>query len=137
MDKLEQTLKDDAAKIRAEVSPELDYRIRASLEGVRPEAGRPRSRRPVSMWWASSLTGAAAAIVIIVLVITLETPPGSGTDEVPVAEVNGIAATPPLLPELSTRAAVLAGPLEQELENLESDLRKARDVVRKDLGLDM
>ena len=135
MDKLEQTLKDDAAMIRAEVSPELDYRIRASLEGLKPEQKPARTRRPISLWWASSLTGAAAAIVVIVLINTGRV--GTGSDVGTPADVNVVAATPPMLPELSTQAAVLAGPLEQELENLEDDLRKARAAVRRDLGFDM
>jgi hypothetical protein len=137
MDKLEQALKDDASKIRAEISPELDYRIRASLEGIRPESEPSGSRRPISLWWASSLTGATAAIVVIVLVNKGVFAPGPVTDDIQLADVNGIAAPPPILPDLSTRAAVLAGPLEQELENLESDIQKARDAVRKDLGIDM
>ncbi len=137
MDEFEQRLKHDASKIRAEVSPELDDRIRASLEAVRPEPRPMRPRRPISLWWASSLTGVAAAIVIIVLVNVKSIAPGPAPAEDGIAGVNGIAATPPMLPDLTARAAVLAGPLEQELEDLEADLRKARRAVREDLGLDM
>ncbi len=62
MDKLAKQLREDAAKIKVEVSAELDDRIRASLQGVTPEQP-PDSlppTRPRSMWWASSLTGIAA-----------------------------------------------------------------------------
>jgi hypothetical protein len=137
MDKLEKTLRDDAAKISVSISPELDNRIRASLEGVSPAKPAGRPRRSVSMWWASSLTGVAAAIGVIVWINWNADLPGGAAEEIGVANVNGTVATPPILPELDARAAMLADPLEQELEDLEADLRKAGRAVRADIGFDM
>ena len=139
MDKLERALREDAAKIRADISPQLDDRIRASLEGVtpvRPEEPAPR-RRPLSMWWASSLTGVGAAVVVIVLLNLGERTPGGGPSDVAMTGIGDPLVEPAILPELSARAALMADPLEQELENLESDIRKARDAVRRDLRLDL
>lgn len=129
MDKLSKRLREDAANINVEVSVELDERIRASLEGITPE--RPRddvtAPRPRSMWWASSLTGIAAATVVIVLVNLNEPePPRAPTS----AEVIPIAT-----PLLITRPAVMTEPLQKELEDLEADLKKAEEAVRKDIGL--
>ena len=42
---------------------------------------------------------------------------------------------PALSPPLNIQRAVLTAPLEQELENLESDLRKAEEALREDLGI--
>lgn len=139
MDKLEQALRDDAAKIRAEVSPELDDRIRASLENVapvRPEASE-RPRRPMSWWWTSSLTGVAAAIAVIAMINVLDREPEGANIDTGIAALNDPGMEPLALPEWSAHAAVMADPLEKELEDLESDLRKARDVVRRDLRLDL
>ena len=137
MDKLHQALKDDAAKIRAEVSPELDQRIQASLQGISPERPARPPRRPLSLWWASSLTGVAAAAGLVVLVNSDIFSPGPSVPDNAVANVNGTLSTSPVVPELTARAAVLAGPLEQELENLEADLRKAGRAVRADIGIDL
>ena len=134
MDKLKEALREDAAAIDATVSVELDHRIRASLEGIQPERPEkaPRPRRGISMWWASSLTGIAAAAAVIVAI-------NLSRDEVPEAAptntVAGAQNVPPVMPELTARAAVLAGPLEEELEALESDLRKAEQAVREEMGL--
>ena len=139
MDNLDRTLREDAAKINVEVSAQLDDRIRASLENVSPmppEKTAPR-RRPVSLWWASSLTGVAAAIGIIALINVFGSAPDSNSIDTSVAASSGANVAPVVLPELSAHTAMLAGPLEQELENLESDLMKARDVVRRDLRLDL
>ena len=129
MDKLSQRLREDAANINIEVSAELDERIRASLEGVTPE--RPRDDvmppRPRSMWWASSLTGIAAATLIIVL-INLNEP------EPPLAATTA-QVMPIFTPSLIARPAVMTAPLQKELEDLEADLRKAEEAVRKDIGL--
>ncbi len=129
MDKLTRRLRDDASQIRADVSPELDARIRASLEAVEPvnaESPKPAPRTP-SMWWWSSLVGATSAIAVIVL-LNLGTQP-----ELPVPTENGV---PTLAPSLNIERAVLTAPLEAELENLESDLRKAEEALRADIGLD-
>ncbi len=135
MDKLKEALREDAAAIDATVSAELDDRIRASLEGIQPE--RPKSappRRGLSMWWASSLTGvaAAAAVIAVINLSRDETP-----EVAPTTTVAGAEVLPPVMPDLTAQAAVLAGPLEEELEALESDLRKAERAVRKEMGLDL
>jgi len=129
MDKLSQRLREDAANIDVEVSAELDERIRASLEGVTPERPRDDAMPPRlrSMWWASSLTGIAAATVIIVL-INLNQPE-------PPATATTVQAMPIFTPRLIARPAVMTAPLQKELEDLEADLKKAEEAVRKDIGL--
>lgn len=129
MDELETRLRDDALRIRAEVSPDLEARIRASLEGAASEPAR-RERRPgVSLWWASSLTGLAAAALVIVAI-------NLGPEE-PRPARDAYLPEPLVTPVLKVESAVLTGPLEEELEDLEADLQKARDVVRKDIGLSL
>ena len=129
MDKLAQRLRDDAAQIDCAVSPELDDRIRASLENIKPQqpAEPQRSPRPFTFWWASSLTGVAAAMVLIA-VLNLQ-----GSD--PVATTTEPAAQPLVIPSIEWRAetAVLVSPLEREYENLQSDLEKAEEAVRRDI----
>ena len=69
MDEFANRLRDDAERIRADVSPELERRIRASLESVTPERPAPKhAPRPPLFWLASTLTGLAAAIALIVVV---------------------------------------------------------------------
>ena len=70
MDKLANQLREDAASIDAEISAELDSRIRASLRNITPESAksRPRALRSPSFWLASSLTGAAAALGVIAVI---------------------------------------------------------------------
>lgn len=124
MDNLDKKLRDDAARIRAKVSPELDARIRASLEGVEPE--RPRERaRPVWQWWLPGLVGAGMALSL--LLIVNPSPPVPSQD--PPLE-------PVLVPALNFEQAVLTAPLEQELDNLESDLKKAERAIRAQIGLE-
>ena len=127
MDDITQRLRDDASRIDASVSPELEDRIRASLENV-ASTPAPRPRRPtLSLWWASSLTGVVAAAIVIVAVRLVSTPE---------QEPPQVAAIEPLaLPILKTETAVLTAPLEQELVHLEADLRKAELAVRKEIGL--
>ena len=123
MDSFEERLKRDAAAVRADVSPELESRLRASLESAAAAKPRARSRRPAWFWLASSLTGTAAALTVIVVLNRQE----------PAAPPVTVAA-PPLLsmPNLNVRPAVL-GPLEEELDKLKSDLEKAERVVRDDV----
>jgi len=130
MDEVARILREDAANIDASVSPELERRVRASLENVSPmPQQRPRPRRPsLTLWWASSLTGIAVAAIVIVAIrpdsATVDTPPQ-------------VAAIEPLVvPDLKTETAMLTAPLERELENLEADLRKAEQAVRRDFGLE-
>ncbi len=78
------------------------------------------------MWWWSSLVGATGAIAAIVLL-------NPGTQpELPVPAESGI---PTLAPSLNIERAVLTAPLEEELENLESDLKRAEAALRADIGL--
>ena len=129
MDKLALQLREDAEKIDAGISAELDARLAASLHGVKPESVlRPqRESKSFSFWWASSLTGVAAAALIIV-VANLRTP-----EPVPVAA--GTTPAPLVLPsiEWNIKSAVLTSPLEQEIDNLQSDLKKAEEVVKQDI----
>jgi len=124
VDNFEERLKRDAAAVRADVSPELESRLRASLESAAAANPRARSRRPAWFWLASSLTGTAAALTVIVVLNRQE----------PAAPPVTVAAPPPLLsmPNLNVRPAVL-GPLEEELDKLKSDLEKAERVVRDDV----
>jgi hypothetical protein len=132
MDKLARQLKEDARQIDAPISDEFDRRLRASLEGIRPEAdnrSRADQRSPL-FWWASSLTGAAAAILLIVMI---NAPPDR-----PSVTSPGITEPPPrplTIPTIRWQAetAVLTSPLEQEMEDLQSDLKKAEEVVRQDI----
>lgn len=130
MDKLAGRLKQDSKNIDVAVSPELDQRIRASLEGITPETVRKRRERarPAGFWWASSLTGIAAAAVVIVIVNSQQEEPA------PAATPAGIAAVVPEI-DWKTETATLTGQLEQELDALQSDIRKAEDKVRKEIGL--
>ena len=128
MDKLAKRLRDDAERIDAPISPELDGRIQASLQGVRPETSRPRASgaTPRWFWLASTLTGVTAALAAIVIVNLRSPEPGP---------VVADTQVPPLvLPDIQWRAeaAVLTSPLEQEVEDLQSDLKKAEEAVRED-----
>ena len=131
MDKLAERLRTDAERIEVRVSDELDRRIRASLESAAHEArvAQPEPvRRLPRFWWASSLTGLAAAIAVIAFLnIDGPAPPPSATPAYAIADI------PPI--DLRAETAALAGPLEQELEDLEADLRKARERIREDIGL--
>jgi hypothetical protein len=135
MDKLTKQLKADAAMIEVQVSDELERRITASLQGVAPE--KPvlpaQKSRPAGFWWASSLTGVAAALVVIAIINSQSQP---GDDPVvqivetsPVPEVT----TPTI--DWKTESAMLTRPLQQELEDLQSDLKKAEEKVKRDIGL--
>jgi anti-sigma-K factor RskA len=135
MDKLERRLRDDAAMIRADVSAELDERIRASLEAAAAMRGAgQRPRRDHRLWfWASTLTGLAAALALVVVLNPRQQP----ADTVPPPEILvSVPPAPVTMPALNARTAVLTAPLEEELDDLEADIEKARDVVRKDLGLE-
>jgi len=129
MDKLAMQLREDAAAINVEVSAELDDRIRASLQGVTPE--RPRENQPPvkqrSMWWASSFTG-VAAVAALILVVNLNQPE-------PIARPDETLIVPMLAPNLIFEKAMMTTPLEQELDDLEADLKKAEETVKKELGL--
>ena len=131
MDKLANRLRHDADNIDAKVSDELDHRIRASLNGVTPltdqQAATPPAR-PAGFWWASSLTGIAAALAVIAIVNSQQDAP------VPQATPANIFATVPTI-DLKTETAMMTSPLQQELDALQSDIRKAERRVREEIGL--
>ena len=128
MDKLARQLRDDAERINVSVSDELDQRIQASLRAVTPATERqaPLARPPL-FWLASTLTGAAAALAIIAVVNMQET-------EQPAVPAATVADLQPSI-ELNMEAAMLTAPLQQELEALQSDLKKAEEKVKRDIGL--
>lgn len=132
MDKLAEILKQDAAQFRAEVSAELDDRIRASLESISQET-TPAPVRPVkrSMWWASSLSG-ITALAAVILIVNLDQP-----EKRIAVETTTSYAPPPYPVDLNAEAAVLTAPLVEELENLEADIRRARQRVSEEIGLSM
>ena len=129
MDNLAKRLREDAAQIECAVSEQLDDRIRASLENITPqEPAKPeRKGRPLTFWWASSLTGVAAAIALIAIVNLQGSNPGIPTTEP--------GSQPLVLPSIEWQAetAVLVSPLEEEYEKLQSDLEKAEEAVRQDI----
>lgn len=125
MESFERRLKDDASNIQVTVSPELDDRIRASLENVTPMSPQRETAHPSWFWWATSLTGAAAAAVVLAVVNLTDEETGQ-------APPPAMASVPALaVPKLDVRPAM--APLETELENLKGDLEKAEQVLRDDL----
>lgn len=137
MDKLANRLREDAANIDAEISAQLDSRIRASLAAVEPKTARRQRdtrRRPVSFWLASSLTGVAAALGVIAILNIVDT-----NEPVAVPRTVADTATQPIeIPviDLDVEAATLTGPLAQELADLQADLKRAEEVVRGDVRID-
>jgi hypothetical protein len=134
MDKLAKQLKDDAARIDVQISDELDRRITASLQGVTPETpDTPRARpRPAVFWWASSLTGVAAALAIITVINSnsqIEGIPPVAPETSPVS----MAAIPTI--DWKAESAMLTRPLQRELEDLQADLKKAEEKVKREIGL--
>ena len=130
MDKLAKRLREDAARIEVDISDELDRRIEASLHAATPpqEApARPLARPPL-FWWASTITGVAAAVAVIAIV-------NWRVEEQPdlAAPVDLMASAPSI--ELHAEAAMLTAPLQEELDKLQSDLKKAEEKVRRDIGL--
>lgn len=136
MDKLARKLREDAASIDAEISAQLDSRVRASLNAIEPARAPepiPR-RRPASLWWASSLTGVAAALLIIAILNI-----GDRDEAVVITEPVAANTVEPIeIPviDLDVQAATLTGPLAQELEDLQADLRKAEEMLRADVRID-
>ena len=130
MDKLAKQLRADAERIEVTVSDELDRRINASLRAVTPVELRPDpvASKPPLFWWASTLTGVAAAIAVIAIV-NWQVP----DDPALVTPVNIAAAVPSI--DLKAESAMLTGPLQEELDKLQSDLKKAEEKVKRDIGL--
>lgn len=128
MDKLAKQLRKDANSIEVEVSPQLDARIRASLAGVRQESSRPpgEKTRTASYWWASSLTGIAATVAIISVINLNKVDP-----EPAITEPAPQQFTTPQF-TWKPKPAVLTETLEQELDAIQSDLKKAEQVIRDD-----
>lgn len=132
MDKLANRLRQDAEAIEVSVSDELDDRIMASLRGVTPRdsnAARAEKTRPAGFWWASSLTGIAAAAAVILIINTQQSEPPPA----PATPANILAAVPVV--DWQAETAMMTGQLQQELDNLQSDIKKAEKQVREDIGL--
>ncbi len=132
MDELANRLRRDAEQIEASVSDELDYRITASLRSVTPDeeaVSKVASRRPALFWWASSLTGVAAAAAAVIVIVNLASP------DAPVAVTPAtISASVPAI-DWKAETAVLTSPLQKELDALQSDIKKAEEKIRADIGL--
>ncbi len=135
MDKMERQLREDAGRIKADLSPELQERIRASLESTQPadQTLRKTQTPGTTLWWASSLTGLAAAALVILL-INWNSANGPIEDE-PVSATPGAVLSIQRNFPLIVETAEWATPLEEELKNLQSDLEKARENVERDLRL--
>ena len=131
MDKLAKRLRADADKIEVTVSDELDHRIEASLRAVTPaKEAKPVPRaRPPWFWLASALTGATAAIAVIAIVNS------QSVEEPEVLPATMVAAEESPVLFLEAENVRLTAPLRQELEDLQSDLKKAEEKVRRDIGL--
>jgi hypothetical protein len=137
MDNLEQRLRDDAALIRVDVPPHVQARLQASLRAAR---AAPPARREFSLplWLAASLTGAAASVVAIVAVNWGNVGDYGGDHEAGPADATAYSV-PEYVSEferqlpLRAKTADLTEPLEEELENLRSDLERARKNVEQDL----
>jgi len=134
MDKLAKQLKDDAARIDVRISDEFERRMAASLEGVTPEVpDAPRVRQhPAAFWWASSLTGVAAAMVLIAVINSQ-----SQVEDTPVVSPTTSPVSVATIPTIDWKAesAMLTRPLQRELEDLQADLKKAEEKVKKEIGL--
>ena len=130
MDKLAKQLRADAECIDVTVSDELDRRIDASLRAVTPatETRRPVVSKPPLFWWASTITGVAAAVAVIAIV-NWQAP----EESVSATPSNIVAVVPSI--DLRAEAAMLTGPLQDELDKLQSDLKKAEEKVKRDIGL--
>ena len=141
MDKLAKQLRADAERIDVAVSDELEQRILASLHGVSPRAeanldtAAPLQQRPARFWWTSSLTGVAAAALVIVIINSQSRQPdselaGEGATISPVTVVT----TMPVI-DWKAESAMITSPLREELEKLQSDIKKAEKKVKQDIGL--
>ena len=104
--------------------------MEASLRAVTPEIedSRPATvARPPLFWWASTITGVAAAVAVIAIA-------NWRAPDQPLPPPVNIAAAIPAI-ELKTETAMLTGPLQQELDRLQSDLKKAEEKVKREIGL--
>ncbi len=134
MDKLAEQLRHDAEAIEVEFSAEFERRLTASLSSAEPlqRVSEP-ARRSSIFWWASSLTGATAAILMMVLI---NEPSG---ERAPETADRGVSPVPMLAEgpriDWQTESAMLIGPLQQELDALQSDIKKAEQKVKQEIGL--
>ena len=138
MDNFEKRLKQDAQAVNADVGPELRSRIDASLQGIEPvRPVAPTAHSPNKLWWVSSLTGLTAALAIIMFLNLNQDESVVVPSDDSLADRQTVpdrAEEWPLLPPLlDIQAADFAGPLEEELLKLQSDLEKARNSVREDV----
>jgi len=138
MDKLASKLREDANRIDAQVSPQLDNRIRASVNAIEPESARQRkaARRPVSFWLASSLTGITAALAVIAVLNMTDSNEPEPMPRTVVGNTAPAVGIPVLDLDLQVEAATLTSPLARELEDLQADLKKAEELVRGDVRID-
>lgn len=152
MDELERRLRRDAERIEAEVPPALTARIREAVRREADAASRARadsdrgvartrgahggarqhSGLPLRLWAAASLSGVAAVLAVVLLL------PRLGPDEPARAPhpATPVATLPPDIARefpLVVKTADLTEPLEEELDDLKSDLDKARKRVERDL----
>ena len=128
MDDLAKKLRADAEQIEVSISPQLEDRIRASLESVtqdRPQAAS--KQQPRSFWWASSLTGIAAAAAVIAIINISGPDPDTAVTQPPPPSLSASRI------DFNLKPAVLTQTLEQELQDIQSDLKKAEQAVRDDL----
>lgn len=128
MDNFGERLRKDAAQIDARISSELDRRIHAGLDGVEPQsvAVPAVSRRSSGYRWWGSLAGAAAVIVLALAVHfnrpeAVQEPTGIG-QPVMIASSN-----------IDIDTLRLVAPLQEEMDNLQADLNKVGNWLRKDI----
>ncbi|HET6630110.1 MAG TPA: hypothetical protein VFG91_10075 [Woeseiaceae bacterium] len=135
MDDFEQKLKRDAAKLPAEITPELEARLRASLAAQAPPRAARKPAIPRRGWLAAGLTGAAAAVLTIALLPREPQPPPQPVAVAPAARTapEHAATLDHTLP-LPVEPPDLTAPLEQELANLRADLEQARRRVADDMA---
>lgn len=138
MDEFEKRLKQDAADIKAEVSPQLQARIAAAVHSAGRDVQRnPRSASVSNIWWASSLTGLAAAVIVIVLMnlnqtgVEQQTPPTTVATTVP-DHREYLAELQENLP-LRTETVEFSQGLDEEWQRLQADLAKARQSISRDV----
>ena len=128
MDDLAKKLRADAEQIEVSISPQLEDRIRASLESStqdRPQA--VSKKQPRSFWWASSLTGIAAAVAVIAIINISGPDPDTAVTQPPPPSLSASRI------DFNLKPAVLTQTLEQELQDIQSDLKKAEQAIREDL----
>ena len=124
MDKLAKQLREDADQNRMccfTMNSMTAFGRHLKASSPKRRKHRDRESKSFSFWWASSLTGVAAASPLLRSVNLQAPDPGQVADRVLIRSHS-----------LSLRfsgnveTAVLTSPLEQEIEDLQSDLKKQR-----------